>query len=220
MTDPTTIVCPACGALNRVPAERSALRAKCGGCHRALFAQHPAEVDEAGFERHARADGIPVLLDVWAPWCGPCRTMAPQFDRAASLLEPDVRLLKLNADEAPERLGPAWRARDPRDVPAQSREGRGADRRCNERRGHRALDARQSFINSQWRQTMTIDRGVLAFAGFMTLASAVLTWFFGPWWLLLTGFVGLNLIQSSVTGFCPAALLLKAVGLKPGAAFQ
>ena len=67
---------------------------------------------------------------------------------------------------------------------------------------------------------MTIDRGVLAFAGLMTLASAVLTWFYGPWWLLLTGFVGLNLIQSSVTGFCPAALLLKAVGLKPGAAFQ
>jgi hypothetical protein len=67
---------------------------------------------------------------------------------------------------------------------------------------------------------MTIDRGVLAFAGLMTLASAILTWFFGPWWLLLTGFVGLNMVQASVTGFCPAAFILKALGTKPGAAFQ
>jgi hypothetical protein len=67
---------------------------------------------------------------------------------------------------------------------------------------------------------MTIDRGVLAFAGFMTLVSALLTLFFGSWWLLLTGFVGLNLIQSSITGFCPAASILKAFGAKPGAAFQ
>jgi hypothetical protein len=67
---------------------------------------------------------------------------------------------------------------------------------------------------------MTIDRGVLAFAGLMTLASAVLTWFYGPWWLLLTGFIGLNMMQASVTRFCPAAFLLKALGLKPGAAFQ
>lgn len=67
---------------------------------------------------------------------------------------------------------------------------------------------------------MTIDRGVLAFAGLMTLASAVLTWLYGPWWLLLTGFVGLNMMQASVTGFCPAAFIMKALGLKPGAAFQ
>jgi hypothetical protein len=67
---------------------------------------------------------------------------------------------------------------------------------------------------------MTIDRGVLAFAGLMTLASAALTWFFGSWWLLLTGFVGLNMMQASVTGFCPAAFILKALGTRPGAAFQ
>ena len=101
MTDATTIVCPHCGALNRVPAERPALQAKCGGCHAALFDGHPAAVDETGFERHLRNDSIPLLLDVWAPWCGPCRTMAPAFERAAATLEPRFRLLKLNADESP-----------------------------------------------------------------------------------------------------------------------
>ncbi len=102
------IVCPACGVVNRVPAERPAEAARCGGCHRPLFQAHPAAVDEAGFERHVRSDSIPVLLDVWAPWCAPCRAMAPAFERAAGALEPHVRLLKLNADEAPNvsaRLG-------------------------------------------------------------------------------------------------------------------
>ena len=108
MSDATTLVCPHCGTLNRIPAERPALKAKCGGCHAALFDGKPAAVDEAGFDRHLRHDGIPLLLDVWAPWCGPCRNMAPMFERAAGTLEPRVRLLKLNADEAPNvsaRLG-------------------------------------------------------------------------------------------------------------------
>jgi hypothetical protein len=67
---------------------------------------------------------------------------------------------------------------------------------------------------------MTIDRAVFAFSGIMVLASALLVWLFSPWWLLLTGFVGANLLQASVTGICPAAMLFKLLGAKPGVAFQ
>ena len=67
---------------------------------------------------------------------------------------------------------------------------------------------------------MTVDKAVLSFAGTMVLLSLALTYFFGPWWLLLTAFVGLNLLQAGMTGFCPAAMLFKRVGLKPGIAFN
>jgi thioredoxin 2 len=108
MKSSAQIVCPSCGTLNRVPRDRPAGAAGCGACHQPLFSAHPTEVDETGFERHLHSNDIPLLLDVWAPWCGPCRMMAPQFERAATMLEPEVRLLKLNADEAPNvsaRLG-------------------------------------------------------------------------------------------------------------------
>lgn len=108
MASPVRIACPQCGTTNRVPAGRSAAAGRCGECHVALFTSHPIAVDETGLARHLRSNDIPVLVDVWAPWCGPCRTMAPQFELAAARLEPNVRLLKLNADTAPDtcaRLG-------------------------------------------------------------------------------------------------------------------
>jgi thioredoxin 2 len=96
------VVCPSCGRINRLPDGRNAAAAKCGTCHAGLFQGKPVAVDAAGFDRHAAKDDIPALVDIWAPWCGPCRAMGPMFERAAAELEPDVRLLKLNADEAPE----------------------------------------------------------------------------------------------------------------------
>lgn len=106
--DARHVVCPRCAATNRMPSGRNARAANCGACGQRLFDSHPAEVDAGALDRHLRSSDIPVLLDVWAPWCGPCRAMAPNFARAAEALEPEFRLLKLNADNAPEvtaRLG-------------------------------------------------------------------------------------------------------------------
>jgi thioredoxin 2 len=101
MSDPLITVCPACQKMNRIPAARLAEKPTCGACGAALFTGHPVEVDSAGFDRHARGDLL-VLVDVWAPWCGPCRMMGPMFERAAATLEPRLRLLKLNLDNAPD----------------------------------------------------------------------------------------------------------------------
>ena len=106
MTDATlTLVCPACGTINRIPAARVGASPRCGTCHAAIYTGHPVDVNAAGFDRHVKHDQVPVLVDVWAPWCGPCRTMEPTFIEAARRLEPAFRLLKLNADDAPEILG-------------------------------------------------------------------------------------------------------------------
>ncbi|MGD8378924.1 MAG: thioredoxin TrxC [Gammaproteobacteria bacterium] len=101
MAEAIELVCPHCQAVNRVPAARLEEKPACGRCHGSLFDGHPVDLDEAGFDRHLKRDGVPVVLDIWAPWCGPCKAMAPAFEQAARELEPRVRFAKLNADNAP-----------------------------------------------------------------------------------------------------------------------
>lgn len=105
MIDPVIIACPACASLNRVPRDRLAGGGKCGRCHSPLFDGHPVTLTAANFEAHAIRSGIPLLVDFWAAWCGPCRQMAPQFTAAAADLEPLVRLGKLDTEAEPAIAG-------------------------------------------------------------------------------------------------------------------
>ena len=94
------VVCPHCDAVNRVPAARLKQEPTCGICSKHLFTGQPVELDSARFHKHIERNDIPVLVDFWAPWCGPCRTMAPFYAQAAQRLEPDFRVVKLNTEDA------------------------------------------------------------------------------------------------------------------------
>lgn len=103
--DAVHVVCPHCDAINRVPHDRPAEAAKCGHCHQRLFDGNPVALTAERFRKHLAGNDVPVVADFWAGWCGPCRAMAPTFERAAQDLGARARFVKVDVDAEPQLAG-------------------------------------------------------------------------------------------------------------------
>jgi len=99
MSDVKHIVCPSCNATNRIPSAKLSENPSCGKCHGALFTGKPVELNSNNYQQNINRNDVPVVVDFWAPWCGPCKSMAPAFEQASAELSPEVRLAKLNTEE-------------------------------------------------------------------------------------------------------------------------
>lgn len=101
MSEPTHIVCGHCDSVVRVPGDRLSQAPRCPKCHNAVVEGHPLALRTANFDRHVTRNDLPVIVDFWAPWCGPCLSMAPNYEEASRRLQTQARFAKVNSDDEP-----------------------------------------------------------------------------------------------------------------------